>query len=92
MLGVINATESLVEEIIETLMNAICLAHHNCVAFDCRVTNGCNCVNLHKRYEIKLCEQAQHVQICKNESAKKQRNKNCTYTYIPSLQLYFRAH
>ena len=55
MLGVINATESLVEEIIETLMDVICLAHHNCVAFDCRVTNGCNCVDL--RNEMKLCKQ-----------------------------------
>ena len=33
LLGVINATESLVEEIVEAFVNIICLAHYNRVAF-----------------------------------------------------------
>ena len=45
-LGVINFTKALVEQVIETFMNIICLSHYHCVAFNDRVTNGSNCVDL----------------------------------------------
>ena len=66
MLGVINATKSLVEEIIKTLVNVICLAHHNCVTFECRVTNGCNCVDLRDRNGQDTCV-SKHVHTCVQE-------------------------
>ena len=53
----INPAEALVEEVIEAFMNIICLGHHHCVAFDGRVTNGCNCINLGREQLIdKVCE------------------------------------
>ena len=45
-LGVINLTKALVEEVIEAFMNIICLSHHHCVAFNDRVTDGSNRVDL----------------------------------------------
>lgn len=44
--GDINLAKTLVEKIIEALMDIICLSHHHCVAFNDRVTNGSNCVDL----------------------------------------------
>ena len=46
LLGIINLTKALVEEIIEAFMNVICLSHHHCVAFNDRVTDSSNCVDL----------------------------------------------
>ena len=46
LLGVINLTKALVEEVIETFMDIICLCHDHCVTFNDRVTNGSNCVDL----------------------------------------------
>ena len=48
-LGVINLTKALVEKVIETFMNVICLSHHHCVAFSSRVTNGSKCIDLEER-------------------------------------------
>ena len=45
-LGNINLAKALVEQLIETFMNIICLCHHHCVAFNDRVTDGSNCVDL----------------------------------------------
>ena len=44
--GVINLAEALVEEVIEAFMDVICLDHNHRVAFNGRVTNGSNCVDL----------------------------------------------
>ena len=46
---VVNATESLVEEIVEALVDVICLAHHHCMTFDSGMANGCNGIDLEKR-------------------------------------------
>ena len=43
---VVNATESLVEEIIEALVDVICLTHHHCMTFYSGMANGCNSINL----------------------------------------------
>ena len=46
LLGIINLMKALVEEIIEAFMNIICLCHYHCVAFNGRVTDGCNRIDL----------------------------------------------
>ena len=46
LLGVINLAEALVEEVIEAFVDVICLGHNHRVAFNGRVTNGSNCVDL----------------------------------------------
>ena len=43
---IINLAEALVEEVIEAFVNIICLCHQYCVAFNSRVTDCCNCVDL----------------------------------------------
>ena len=45
-LGVINPAKALVEEVIEAFMNVICLCHYHCVAFNGRVTDGYDCIDL----------------------------------------------
>ena len=42
----VNTMESPVEEIIETLVNGICLAHYDRVSLGSRVADGSNCVHL----------------------------------------------
>lgn len=42
----INAEEAAVEEIIEALVNGICLHHHHCVAFCSRMADSTNGVDL----------------------------------------------
>ena len=49
LMGVVNTTKSLIEEVIETFMYAVCLAHYYCMTFYCRVTNCSNCVYLKYR-------------------------------------------
>ena len=46
LLGDINLAKSLVEEVVEAFVDVIRLGHHHCVAFDGRVTNGSNRVDL----------------------------------------------
>ena len=48
LLGVINAAEALVKEIIEALMDVVSLAHNNSVALDGRVPDCSNGVYLGK--------------------------------------------
>ena len=45
-LGVINFAKALVEQVIKAFMNIICLSHHHCVAFNDRMTDGSNRVDL----------------------------------------------
>ena len=52
LLGVIDPAETLVEEVIEALMNVIRLAHHDSVTLDCRVTDCSNRVDLREVMNI----------------------------------------
>ena len=49
LLGIINPTKALVEEVIEAFVDVICLGHDHCVAYGGPVTNSSNCVNLGRK-------------------------------------------
>lgn len=46
LMGVVDATEPLVEEVVKALVNVICLTHYYSVSFNGRVSNGCYCIDL----------------------------------------------
>ena len=48
---VINYAEPLVEEVIKAFVDVICLSHHDSMAFNGRVTDCCNSVNLQRERE-----------------------------------------
>jgi len=51
MLGIVNSTKALIEEVIEAFVDAVCLCHQHRVSFNGRVTNCCNCIDLKENLE-----------------------------------------
>ena len=72
LLGVVNTTEPLVEEVIEALMDFICLTHDHRVTLNGRVANGCYCIN--------LCVDERHTVLELRHSAKQ--HAQCRHSFM----------